>query len=206
MWERGVAATRTSVIETCQQARLDDNRTASGGTGREDAQEVASFTEQCSPFPRCPARSAFGRQSAGRCLQRNRLTSRSAPGGVTSSLRCSAALVSGGNGWQHWAKWARLLLAAMRILSWRRGPAVVHFWLERCSRAARATPRNSQGKTEKRERPKKMQTRLKSTSTRGRHSRPQKPEKRKGKGLNHTWKANFTEEASDRANSGFRLG
>ena len=89
------------------------------------AQDVANYTKQYSPFPRCPARSACGRRSERRCLQRSRLTSRSAPGGVTLSPRCSAAHVSMGNDWQHWAKWARRGLTAMeqvlRISSWRRG-------------------------------------------------------------------------------------
>ena len=83
------------------------------------AQEVANSTKQYSPFPRCPER------SARRCLQRSRLTSRSAPGGVTLSLRCTAALVGMGNDWQHWAEWARRGLTAveqvLRKGSWQRG-------------------------------------------------------------------------------------
>ena len=90
------------------------------------AQDVANSTKQYSPFPRCPERSACSRRSERRCLQRSRLTSRSAPGGVTLSPRCSAALVSMGNDWQHWTKWARRGLTAMeeqllRKSSWQRG-------------------------------------------------------------------------------------
>ena len=49
---------------------------------------------------------------------------------------------------------------------------LVPSFLQRCSRAARATPWYSQDRTEKREFPKRvnMQTRLKSHSTKGRHS------------------------------------